>query len=319
MAPPKLGSDVSVCSRPCAPQATKRQGGNRFRREWRTSCSRASVTTYKDSPAIPEIPLRECVAVTISSCVTIVTLLDGLTAAAGVQRHPELFEPFQKRFEAAINKKAQFTELQALIDACMPTSDALMNQQMIKSGKAPLQLMGHWNQRTADAAKKSEKTDAPTKTAQTTADTSTQANASQAAQVKPQKIGPATLEEKFLRNPVDKVIAALTGTYPGWHLYKADAEFIKAEARKYLLARQGDTAGVKKLLSIADALTENKELLRQFNPLKALIKGKTWQLSAKGQDLQQALESGDLKSLKARTLVAALTPPCATTSSASLR
>lgn len=27
MAPPKLGSDVSVCSRPCAPQATKRQGG----------------------------------------------------------------------------------------------------------------------------------------------------------------------------------------------------------------------------------------------------------------------------------------------------
>ncbi|WP_382161824.1 hypothetical protein [Hydrogenophaga sp. ANAO-22] len=233
--------------------------------------------------------------------------MDGIKDFVEAMGHPELFEPFQKRFEAAINKKAQFTELQALIDACMPTSDALMNQQMIKSGKAPLQLMGHWNQRTADAAKKSEKTDAPTKTAQTTADTSTQANASQAAQVKPQKIGPATLEEKFLRNPVDKVIAALTGTYPGWHLYKADAEFIKAEARKYLLARQGDTAGVKKLLSIADALTENKELLRQFNPLKALIKGKTWQLSAKGQDLQQALESGDLKSLKARTLVAALT------------
>lgn len=228
--------------------------------------------------------------------------MDGIKDFVEAMGHPELFEPFQERFEAATNKKAQFTELQALIDACMPTSDALMNQQMIKSGKAPLQLMGHWNQRTADAAKKNEKADAPTKTAQITAGTP-----SQAAQVKPKKAGPATLEEKFLRNPVDKVIAAMTGTYPGWHLYKADPEFIKAGARKYLVARQGDTAGVKKLLSIADALTENKELLRQFNPLKALIKGKTWQLSAKGQDLQQALESGDFKSLKARTLVAALT------------
>lgn len=232
--------------------------------------------------------------------------MDGIKDFVEAMGHPELFEPFQKRFEAAINKKAKFTELQALIDACMPTSDALMNQQMIKCGKAPLQLMGHWNQRMADAAKK---TDAPTKTAQKTADASTQANASQAAQVKPQKVGPATLEEKFLRNPVDKVIAAMTGTYPGWHFYKADAEFIKDEARKYLLARQGDTAEVKKLLSIADALAENKELLRQFGFLKAAMHGKKWQLSAKGQDLQRALESGDFKSLTARTLVSEGVPP----------
>lgn len=233
--------------------------------------------------------------------------MDGIKDFVEAMGHPELFEPFQKRFETATDRKAKFTELQALLDACMPTSDALMNQQMIKSGKAPLQLMGHWDQRKADAAKKNEKADAPTKTAQKTADTPTQANASQATQVKPQKAGPATLREKFLRNPVDKVIASLTGTYPGWHRYKETAAVIMAEARQYLIDRQGNTDNVQRLLSIADALTENKELLRQFNPLKALIKGKTWQLSAKGQDLQRALELGDPKILKARTLVAALT------------
>lgn len=204
--------------------------------------------------------------------------LEGIKDFLDAMGRPELFDDFQRRFQEADTKPRKMAELKTLLDACMPTSDALMNQQMIKSGDARMELIGHLNQRKADAAKKSETTQPPPKTA---------------PKVAKKKSGKASLEEKFLRNPVDKAIAALTGTYPGWHLYGEAEETIKEGAHAYLLKRQGDAAGVQKLLSIADALAANKELLRQYNPLHALIKGKTWQLSAKGQDLQQALESGD--------------------------
>lgn len=223
--------------------------------------------------------------------------MEGIKDLAEAMGRPELFEAFQKRYQAASTKKERLTELQTLITACMPTSDALMNQQMIKSGDARLQLLGHMNQRKTDAAKAKSDTaateEAPPKTTAT-----------------PKKSGPATLQEKFLRNPVEKVIAAMTGIYPGYHRYKpAPGTDIKTEARQHLLARQGNTEGVKLLLSITEALAQNKELLRQFNPLKAFIKGKTWQLSAKGLDMQQALEVGDPKALKARTLVTATRAP----------
>lgn len=218
--------------------------------------------------------------------------LEGIKDFLEAMDRPELFDGFQTRFQKADTRPKQMAELQALLDACMPTSDALMNRQMIQSGDAPMELMGHLNQRQADAAKKSETTQASAKTAQRPA---------------AKKSGKASLPEKFLRNPVDKAIAALTDTYPGWHLFTAAEGAIKQAAHAYLLKRQGDTAGVRKLLSIAEALAGNQELLRQYNPIHALIKGKTWQLSAKGQDLQRALESGDPNRLTARTLVAALT------------
>lgn len=211
---------------------------------------------------------------------------------------PELFEAFQKRYQSAATKKERLTELQALINACMPTSDALMNQQLIDSGDARMELIGHVNQSQADAAETSETAQPSPKTAP---------EAAKKKKKKKKKSGEVSLEQKFLRNPVDKAIASLTGTYPGWHRYRQAEEIIKKGAHAYLLKRQGDTEGVHKLLSIADALAANNELLRQYNPIQALIKGKTWQLSAKGQNLLQALESGDPQKLTARTLVAALT------------
>lgn len=214
--------------------------------------------------------------------------MNHIEAFLGAMGHPELFDDFKAKFEAAgadpvAGKKKQMALLKSLVDACMPTSDGCMKKQAMASGDARVQLAGHLMPEPP----------APKGVSKFHPEALSRSKG-------------ATWAEKFNRNLLDKAIASLLGEYPGWHMKMGYSRQVSIEAEKHLALACGDTPATQKLIALAHALGANKALVTNRAFFHAFLKGRTWALTPQGKDIEQALESGDPQSVKGSTLASAL-------------
>lgn len=209
--------------------------------------------------------------------------IDNVKAFLEAMDHPELFDDFKARFEKAANDKEKLALLKTLLDACMPKTEGTLKKCLMASLDGRHQLIGHLM------------LDAPV------------ANKTRTPYPKAMpKSGNATWEEKLFRNLPDKAIASLLGEYPGLHMRMGYSKQLSIEAEKHLARVFGDTPATRQLIAMSHALGANEALVKNRPFFHVFVKSRTWELSPHGKDIQQALECGNLQTLKGMTLAAAL-------------
>ncbi len=301
---------------------------NRVARQWEMVVS----NSFKIAQHASAEDAARAINPTISQDIeALVADLDSIRELVNAMGRPELLEAFESDFTKADgHREKQLSLLHSLIEACLSATDEEFCRHLINSSDVREQIEGHCLKDKVEARKKAagaktvawgntEKPSDETTSgrAKASASSPTQETAPKTTQAPAARPPGNTLEEKLLRNTIEKAIAEVSGTIPGGFFYnffsKANKEEIKATARSFLEMRYGKSENVKKLISLIEDLHANKELVRN-NPIKFLWNSKPWKLSAKAKDIEAALENKkDVTALSARTLVAVMTDNNAST------